>query len=126
YRLDAWLSGLANRRLEESRALQETGVFLGAYAWVTDLRPGGERKEATAIPEGLAKSDATVFTDEDNEGYMHAPSINHAISAAVLRSGYMASNDREGDLNNRMAVNLSSARVRKALQLIDGLRNGLD
>lgn len=126
YRLDAWLSGLANRRLEESRALQGKGIFLGAYAWVLDLRPGGERKEVATIPAGLARSDDTVFTDEDNEGYMHAPSINHAISAAVLRSGYLSNTDTAGNLTNRMAVNLSSARVRTAMQIIDGLKNGLD
>lgn len=126
YRLDAWISGLANRRLEESRALQKDGLFLGAYAWVENLRPGGIRKEVTNLPDGFTSQDDTVYTDEDNEGYIHAPSINHAISAAILRSGYLANDDAEGDLTNRMAVNLSSARVRKALQLINGLRNGLD
>lgn len=126
YRLDAWISGLANRRLEESRALQKDGLFLGAYAWVENLRPGGIRKEVTSLPDGFTSQDDTVYTDEDNEGYIHAPSINHAISAAILRSGYLANDDAEGDLTNRMAVNLSSARVRKALQLISGLRNGLD
>lgn len=126
YRLDAWISGLANRRLEESRAIQKNGIFLGAYAWVENLRPGGDRSEVAQLPEGFAEQGGTVYTDADNEGYIHAPSINHAISAAILRSGYLANDEAEGDLTNRMAVNLSSARVRKAMQLINGLRNGLD
>ena len=126
YRLDAWISGLANRRLMESRQSQTQGVYLGAYAWVENLRPGGAREEVTELPEDLVNPTEEVFTDEDNEGYIHAPSINHAITAAVLRSGYQANDDAEGDLTNRMAVNLTSARVRKALNLISGLRNGLD
>ncbi len=126
YRLDAWISGLANRRLKESRAKQKTGIFIGAYGWIENLRPGGERKEAAKLPDGFVSQKETVYTDEDNEGYIHAPSINHAISAAILRAGYLANDDAEGDLTNRMAVNLSSARVRKALHLIEGLRGGLD
>ncbi|OEU68269.1 MAG: hypothetical protein BBJ57_10045 [Desulfobacterales bacterium PC51MH44] len=127
YRLDAWLLGLCHKRLQEQRNNgQEKGIYLGAYGWLEDLRPGGAREEAPNIPTELIPDDRTpVYTDADNEGYIHAPSINQAISAAVLRSGYTASREAIGDLDNQMAVNLSSRRVRMGLKLVEGISNGL-
>ncbi len=49
----------------------------------------------------------------------------HAVTAAILRGGYLSEAD-EPDLKNRMAVNISSRRVRLALDLLDGLREGND
>ena len=61
--------------------------------------------------------------DGDNQGYIHAPSMNHATTAAVLRAGYEAHNDN-GVENNKLAVNLSSSRVRKAMYYTEGMKNG--
>ena len=58
--------------------------------------------------------------DQNNQGYIHAPSINHATTAAILRAGYHA----HGDDNAQLAVNLNSERVRKALFYLEGIRNG--
>jgi len=58
--------------------------------------------------------------DNDNQGYIHAPSINHATASAVLRAGYIA----HGSDNSQLAVNLNSKRVRNALHFIEGLKNG--
>ncbi|MEM9917753.1 MAG: hypothetical protein AAF990_06635 [Bacteroidota bacterium] len=126
YRLDAWLLGLANRRLQQQRLSgRRKGVFLGAYGWLEDLRPGKAREEAVQLPTELRPKDRSpVFTDEDNEGFIMAPSINQAITAAVLRSGYTSSRESIGDLENQMAVNLSSRRVRQGLQLMEGVNNG--
>ena len=126
YRLDAWILGLANRRLRDHRKDgQNKGIFLGAYGWLEDLRPGGKREEAEHLPDELMPKDKSpVYTDADNEGYIHAPSLNQALTAAVLRSGYTASRESIGDLENQMAVNLSSRRVRQALQLVEGVNNG--
>ena len=53
---------------------------------------------------------------------MHTPSLNHATAAAILRNGYLThASPVEQD---KLAVNLSSARVRRAKYLIDGVRNG--
>lgn len=126
YRLDAWLLGLANRRLRTQRNNgQQKGIFLGAYGWVEDLHPGGKRDEVEHLPAELTPKDQSpVYYDADNEGYIHAPSLNQAITAAVLRSGYTASRESIGDLENQMAVNLSSRRVRQALQLVEGVNSG--
>ncbi len=61
--------------------------------------------------------------DSDNQGYIHAPSMNHATTSAVLRAGYEAHNDNGVD-NNKLAVNLSSNRVRKAMYYTEGMKNG--
>jgi hypothetical protein len=125
YRLDAWLSGFANRALSESRAAAPQGIHLGAFGWVESLRPGGARDEATDLPAELHRvGEAPVYTDADNQGFVHAPSIAHAIAAAVLRGGYLVNTTSDADEDNKMAVNISSRRVRLALQVIDGIRGG--
>ena len=63
-----------------------------------------------------------LMTDNTNGGYIHAPSTNHAVTAAVLRNGYLA-NASESNPGS-LAVNLSSERVRKALSIIEGMRSG--
>ena len=128
HRLDAWQLGFANRRLAENRANAETasGLYLGAYGWVENLRPGGERQRAQNLPAALhIDGEAPVYTDEDNQGFIHCPSVNQAVTAAVLRSGYLTEAD-DTDIDNRMAVNLSSRRVRLALGLLDGVQSGQD
>ena len=56
-------------------------------------------------------------------GYIHAPSLAHAATAGVLRSGYLTHNpDAAGSA--ALAIDLSSARVRRALELLDGVRQG--
>ena len=125
YRFDAWQLGLANKRLDMMRKRKAPkGIYLGAFGILEDLKPGGERKPAVDLPEDLKENDnKIVYTDEDNEGFIHTPSINHAVTAAILRGGYLA-NREAGDLNNAMAVNLTSRRVRMALKLIEGIQNG--
>jgi len=127
YRLDAWLTGFANRRLTELRAERPTGIYLGAYGWVENLRPAPPKQERSHLPDGLlTRPTDKVVSDPANQGHIHAPSIGQAVAAAILRAGYRANTGQEENLTNRMAVNLSSARVRAGLQLLDGVRNGLD
>jgi len=125
YRLDAWMTGLVNRRLTEQRSVKK-GIHLGAFGWVENLKKDTNKEKVpdAKIPEGLHPNGSIVYKDPDNDGFIHAPSLNHAITAAVLRGAYRAS-DSEEDINNRLAVNLSSARVRAGLNLIDGVKNGL-
>lgn len=110
HRYDAWATSLATKRLESmrnqsSRPSEPTsskGIYFGGYGWVEDL------KHAAAT--------------EEKHGFIHAPSLAHATTAALLRSGYLSrtdQNDREA-----LAVNLSSERIRNALWLLDGVRQG--
>ena len=61
------------------------------------------------------------YFDSNNEGFIHTPSPAHAITAAILRSGYLSNNPTKE--HDEFAINLSSARVRKALYYIDGMKN---
>ncbi|PLR22617.1 hypothetical protein SGCZBJ_17730 [Caulobacter zeae] len=103
HRLDAWITSLASSRLTEMRKAKPMGVHLGGYGWL----------------ENLTAQDAAAPRREG--GYVQAPSLAHAATAAVLRSGYLAHADKA---ENSFAVDLSSARVRSALWLLDGVRQG--
>jgi hypothetical protein len=67
-------------------------------------------------------SGSPIVHDPKNGGYVHAPSLTQARTAAVLRSGYLANATSANP--QTLAVNLSSDRVRLALSLLDGIRNG--
>ena len=130
YRFDAWLLGLVSHRLQELRAAaqeekQGAGVYLGAYAWVEDLHPSTAQLEPVRLSPDLEGTFAALTPlrhDLTNGGYIHAPSLPHARTAAVLRSGYVA--NASPDTPDVLSVNLSSDRVRLALSLLEGVRNG--
>ena len=60
--------------------------------------------------------------DSTNQGYIHAPSLNHAVAAAVLRNGFIS--DASPQNRQTLAVNLTSERVRTALAMLEGIRAG--
>jgi len=132
YRFDAWLLALVSYQLQVMRyggggdeTPPRTGVYLGAYAWVEDLRPSAARPVPTQLPDDVAKNfpgPSPVVHDPANGGYIHAPSLTQARTAAVLRGGYLANATPANP--QTMAVNLSSDRVRLALSLLEGIRNG--
>ena len=95
YRLDAWIAARANRRLEQMRAANPTGLYLGGYAWVQNLK-ADERP--------------------DSEGFLLAPSQGQAATAAILRSGFMA-NHEQGAFD----IALDSRRTRRASDILQGL-----
>ena len=100
FRLDAWITSMAMRRLAASRAATPTGAYIGGFGWIDDLKPA-------AAPTSL--------------GYIHTPSLAHAATAAVLRSGHLAHNDAQ---HQSFDVNLRSDRVRTALRILDGVSQG--
>jgi hypothetical protein len=100
HRLDAWITALASQKLATMRASAPAGCHMGGFGWAEDVRPVG-----TAPVPG---------------GYIHAPSAAQASAAAILRNGYLS----RGGTGSAYAVDLSSARVRDALQLLDGTRQG--
>ncbi|MFT6502851.1 MAG: hypothetical protein ACJASQ_002982 [Crocinitomicaceae bacterium] len=123
YRIDAWKQGAINQRLRSLReANPDAGTYIGAYGWVENLRP----KTRTVVPTNQLPEDYTaadnLTLDNANQGFVHAPSIPHANTAAILRSAYFADADQGNP--DQMAVNLSSKRVRRALWYMDGVRNG--
>jgi hypothetical protein len=131
YRLDAWKTGLAAVRLEEMRARgvdgKPAGTYLGAFAWLEDLRPDPETLSPVRLDAELAAvfqrpQDAPLRIDPANAGYIHAPSLNHAAAAAILKNAYRVNASPANP--DAMAINLSSDRVRRALAILEGIRNG--
>jgi hypothetical protein len=95
YRLDAWIAARANRRLEQMRAANPTGLYIGGYAWVQNLKADDR---------------------PDSEGFLLAPSQGQAATAALLRSGFMA-NHEQGAFD----IALDSRRTRRASDILQGL-----
>jgi hypothetical protein len=69
HRLDAWLTAAGAERLQAQRAAAAgQAPAIGAYGYLTDVRPR---------------------TQPRSRGHVHAPSLGHAATAAVLRAGYL-------------------------------------
>ena len=103
HRIDAWITAVATGRLATLRSATAGGLRVGAFGWVEDLLP------RSAGPT--------------SEGWIAAPSIAHATTAAVLRNGFRARR-LAGEPPGTLAVDLSSRRVRHALRLLDEVRAG--
>ncbi|MEO5697015.1 MAG: hypothetical protein ABIQ60_07760 [Burkholderiaceae bacterium] len=106
HRLDAWITSLATKRLDQMRETTPGGLHLGAWGVVEDLRPDSAlRDQRTA----------------DSQGYVHAPSLQQATTAAVLRSGHLANRDGAA---GAFDIDLRSHRVKRAKRLLEGVANG--
>ena len=118
HRLDAWITSLATRRLGEMREQRPTGLRLGGFGWVLNLKalPG---QTPVATPEGER---GTVFSMSEDSGFIHAPSIMQAQAAALLRNAHLT--HTRSEVPDLFAVDLSSRRVRLASALLDGVRQG--
>jgi hypothetical protein len=136
YRLDAWKTSIVTNGLSIMRNNQpgagldgrRTGTFIGAFGWLENVKPE-KNKVLTpkVIPEELIgdfnpDGKKRFVTDAANEGYIHTPSLNQAVTAAVLRNGYISHG--KPDANNVLAVDLSSERIRLALSVIEGIQSG--
>ncbi|GGT74222.1 hypothetical protein [Streptomyces lateritius] len=99
HRLDAWIGSLATARLHALRGRRPTGVQLGAYGWVENLTP---------------------LSAPRSRGWVLAPSLPQAATAAVLHSGNLS---HPGDAG-AFAVDLSSRRMRVAMTVLDGVAQG--
>jgi hypothetical protein len=136
-RLDAWITSLATERLLSNRAARPTGVYLGCFGFVHDVRPempqptvtGLEAQRVSALDNKLRErvgevSPAPLVRQprDDNGGFIHAPSVGQAAAAAVLRQGYLS--HRQHSNGQLLAIDLSSQRARSALWLLDGVRQG--
>ena len=101
HRWDAWATSLATRRLDTLRTRSASGVVIGGYGWLENLKPGSAVQPA---------------------GYIHAPSVTHGTTAAILASGYLT--HRTGTSGNPFAIDMSAERVKLADRLMQGVRRG--
>ena len=111
YRLDAWLSSLANQRLDYLRIKNKNGIYIGSFGWVANLSP----------KELLSTSTNAVYEG----GYIHAPSYSHASAAAVLRNGYLSYVITQVIRQKKiiLKINLDSERTKNALEIIEGIQH---
>ncbi|WP_231491641.1 hypothetical protein [Pedobacter sp. Leaf170] len=130
YRLDSWQTSLFDQRIVSQRNLQggikqrKTGIYLGSYGYLENVKMRNTRKKVaeSMLPDGLIENEDNLYIENENGGYVHAPSLNHATAAAILRNGYLThANQQNADA---LAVNLSSERVRRAKAILEGIRNG--
>ncbi|PSK88144.1 hypothetical protein [Taibaiella chishuiensis] len=125
FRLDTWRLALVNQRLNNLRGITDgssarnMGIYLGSYGWLENIR---KRTSRTPAPPPTANFTGPMEYDVPNQGYIHAPSINQAAAAAVLRSGYSTRASSSSD--SPLSVNISSERVRSAIDMLEGIRNG--
>jgi len=105
-RLDAWITSLATRRLDQMRETAPSGVHIGAFGVVEGLVPDSQQHGDQAL---------------DSLGYVHAPSIRQATTAAILRSGHVANRESDAGAFN---IDLRSQRVKRAKALLQGVANG--
>jgi hypothetical protein len=117
HRLDAWVTSLATKRLAELRRAKPQGLSIGGFGWVENLKPDADRAPATPPPD----EPAPLETQRDDAGFIHAPSLGQAATAALLRNGHLS---HGGTAEGALALDLSSARVRLAQALLDGVRTG--
>ena len=103
HRLDAHITSIATRRLTTLRQATPAGTLTGGYGWVVNLCPN-----------------SSTFS---SDGFIQAPGVPQAITAAVLRSGYQSFTGDPTD-PNPFAVNLDSRRTRLARRILDAVRAG--
>ena len=100
HRSDAWVTGLAYARLTRQRKSGLAGLNAGYYGFIGKLREA-------------------AVTGRTN-GYLQAPSMAQATTAAVLRSAFM----RQAG-GGAFALDLGSRRLRQALSFLDVLKKGI-
>jgi hypothetical protein len=109
-RLDAWVTSLATGRLREQRLGHPSGLRVGAFAWLENVRPSVVDVRELLPPPGETEP---VLARADDLGFVHAPSTAHAAAAALLRNA-------PGPID----VTLTSRGARESARLLDGVRAG--
>ena len=122
HRLDAWVTSVATKRLAAMHVDGPGGQYVGAYGWVENLKPipASFVKPVTTLPLG---EPGPLQTPANDSGFIHAPSMTHAATAALLRNAHLGASGVPS-ATSPFAIELSSRRVREASRLLDGVRQG--
>lgn len=122
HRLDAWMTSFATKRLAAMRINGPTGQYVGAYGWVENLKPfpAGSIKQISSPPPGET---GPLQAPANDSGFIHAPSMAHASTAALLRNAHLGPNGVPS-ATGPFAIDLSSRRAREASRLLEGVRQG--
>src|SRR6516225_4435192 len=98
------------------------GQYVGAYGWVENLKPipAGSVQQVSSPPPG---EPGPLVAPASDSGFIHAPSMTHAATAALLRNAHLGPTGVPQP-DGPFAIDLSSRRVREASRLIEGVRQG--
>ncbi len=66
YRLDAWITSFATKRLANMRADAASGQYVGGYGWVENLRPESAARTEVTPPPGEAGRSMRTSTTADS------------------------------------------------------------
>lgn len=131
HRIDAWFLGIIDYWFCKKISDLGSGC-IGAFGWVFNLKEDKKKKPVAdresiksdmKLPD-LKESDA-LYTAPEKAHFIAAPSIQHALTAAVLRSSFINAKKQNQATNSQICVNLSSTRVRQALRLVEGVKSGM-
>ncbi len=132
YRLDAWRMGiqaaqLSFMRRESVEGFGKGGLYLGAYGWLENVSANAQplvppQLDAEQREIFVTETDPPLMRDPANFGHIHAPSLDQAVAASIMRNGHLANATPE--VPDLLAVDLTSERVRQAQHLMEGIRNG--
>lgn len=144
-RIDPWITAVAHALLTERKQVENEPTHLGGYAWVENLiasspmspispvSESGKVYSVSALAKGLSQRRGIAITPPptiypaptDNAGYVLAPSVGQAATAAILRNGYVTHLQSSASSGTQpFSIDLSSHRLRTAMDILDGLRQG--
>ncbi|MDQ0576726.1 hypothetical protein [Agromyces albus] len=103
HRIDAWATALADSRRATLAARNPTGATIGAFGYVEEIRLGAQRREP--------------------DGWIHAPSSTHAVTAGVLASAHRSNIGAEVG-RHPFAIDLSSRRGVAMRRMLEGAQAG--
>jgi len=131
FRLDAWLTGIAAQRINTLRKAKPEGFYFGAYGWIENL----EKNDNEIIFNENGSNTTGEFLSEDaydeEGGIIHCPSSAQAVAASMFRqsfSSYRPEKDKNGKVisGSPYTINLTSDRIQKSKQFMEGIRQGQD
>ena len=91
YRLDAWLTARATRRLEQIRAANPTGVYVGGYAWLENLKADAAAGQRGLPPRTFARAGSDRIDPAQRlHGQSRAGRVQHhaRLEAYAARRGH--------------------------------------
>lgn len=121
YRLDAWITSLAARRLDYVRTdlsffAVKNKIHLGAYGWLENLQKNASTVDRGTLTDTLTRSDG---------GIIHCPSPAQALAATVFKNSFLTHQNEEGrSAPNPFTLNLFSDRIQKSGRFMEGVRQG--
>lgn len=116
HRADAWATAIAATRLATLRTAAPGGVHVGAYGWIERLR-----RTPAAPAEAPPDEDGPMIASHREGGFIHAPSLAHATTAALLRNGHLVHRART---TSPYEIDLSSSRTTRARDVLATVRAG--